>query len=251
MLKGILRYNNEDYLKNQWFVNHLIACGSLEGIEILLLFEDLSIEGVSFVINRTRSVEVAKFYENQGIRVFNNSVVTMIGNDKKIMYERFKELQLPCLSMNRNSLFSEYVVKERYGHGGIGVTLSNDVSTIDENKYIVQEYRKMKSDVRIIVLGNEIVVAIKRENTNDFRHNVSLGAKSSLYLITGEMKELVGRLCNEYLFDLVGIDFLIDEKEQLWINEIEDMVGVRSVYQNSAIDIGLLYIKYIRECMND
>lgn len=250
-IKGILRYNKEDYLKNQWFANHLVCCAKEEGLELILLFEDQDIEEISFVVNRTRSIDVGEYYERQGIRVFNSSAVTRMGNDKKTMYESFNVLELPYLDVGKKEGKQEYVVKERYGHGGTGVFLTSDVKEVDEEFYVVQEYRKMKSDCRVIVLGNEILVGIRRENAFDFRHNISLGAKSSLFEVSKEMKDIIDCLCRVYSFDLVGIDLLEDEEGKLWINEIEDVVGVRSLYQHSSMDIAMLYIRYIKGCMND
>jgi len=46
-------------------------------------------------------------------------------------------------------------------------------------------------------------------------------------------------------FDMVGIDFILDDNGNLVFNEIEDVVGARMLYQCSDIDIVKEYLSYI------
>ena len=57
-------------------------------------------------------------------------------------------------------------------------------------------------------------------------------------------EEYVRRVCGGLRPDFIGVDFLY-EKGVPYLNEIEDIVGSRMVYENSDIDILDLYAEYI------
>ena len=48
-------------------------------------------------------------------------------------------------------------------------------------------------------------------------------------------------------FDFVGIDFILDENGQFLFNEIEDVVGTRTLYKHYEIDVVQTYLKYIKK----
>ena len=45
---------------------------------------------------------------------------------------------------------------------------------------------------------------------------------------------------------MVGIDFIIGDRNELIFNEIEDVVGARMLYQTSNINLVGLYLDYIK-----
>src|SRR5690625_6839454 len=85
----------------------------------------------------------------------------------------------------------------------------------------------MGKDLRVFVIGKQIIAAVLRVNNNDFRANFKLGGSAFLYHLTIDEVEMINKIINHFDFGLVGIDFLIDKEGNLLFNEIEDVVGSR------------------------
>ncbi|HKL80134.1 MAG TPA: hypothetical protein VJ888_06825 [Mobilitalea sp.] len=102
-------------------------------------------------------------------------------------------------------------------------------------------------DLRVYVIGKEIVAAVLRTAREGFKANFSLGGEVSLYRLTEEEQKLVYKIINQFDFGLVGIDFIIGDQKELIFNEIEDVVGSRMLYKCSDINIVEKYLKHICE----
>lgn len=95
------------------------------------------------------------------------------------------------------------IIKTLTGTQGVGVSKVNDMASLVSVaqslwKYnadlLLQQYLDIKSDVRTLVVGGNIIGSAERvrEDTNkDFRNNVHLGAKTRPYSLSEEEKELV------------------------------------------------------------
>jgi gamma-F420-2:alpha-L-glutamate ligase len=111
---------------------------------------------------------------------------------------------------------------------------------------VVQPFTgRRHQDLRVYVIGKEIIAAVLRTAKEGFRSNFSLGGEVRLYELSEEEKKIVELITGQFEFGLVGIDFIIGDEGELIFNEIEDVVGSRMLYQCSDINIVELYLKYI------
>ena len=217
-----------------------------------------------FVVNRTRDYRIAKWLEQQGIPVFNNSLVAELGNDKAKAY-RFMEQQgrriLPVIyHVDEPPQDYPVVIKSCSGHGGTEVWMVRSLQEWQQWKrheyrpdrqYIQQQpASEPGKDLRVYVVGNRIVAAVLRESDHDFRSNYSLGGRVSLYELSKEERQQAADVCAMFDIGMAGIDFLF-HKGQLVFNELEDMVGARMLYALSDFDIVDAYVAYIKECLDD
>lgn len=101
-------------------------------------------------------------------------------------------------------------------------------------------------DLRVYVIGKNIIAAVLRTSQEGFRSNYSLGGEVRLYELSQEEIDIVNIIIEQFDFGLVGIDFLIGDNGKLIFNEIEDVVGSRMLYSCSDINIVKLYLEYIR-----
>ncbi len=60
---------------------------------------------------------------------------------------------------------------------------------------------------------------------------------------------MVNTIINHFDFGMVGIDFIFDEKGGFLFNEIEDVVGSRTLSMTSDTDIVKLYLEHIYRCL--
>ena len=283
MNNGLLIYNPEDYEKNKWFVSELLSkapnCGlSLQLVlssELILgvheaglyaksINQDAPFDNLKFVINRSRSSLIGSHFEQMGCKVFNNSQVTQICNHKGRTHQLVNSHHMPSVHTllcnkkytNINHLAFDYpmILKSIDGHGGSEVfmlasqqELKVALDKLPSDDFILQQpCGKPGIDIRVFALGKEIIAAVKRHNPNHFKSNYSLGGNAIGYTLSSFEEALVRNILNLLDFDLVGIYFILDENGQLLFNEIEDVVGTRTLYLNYPdIDIVALYLDYI------
>lgn len=103
------------------------------------------------------------------------------------------------------------------------------------------------SDVRVYVVGDRIVAAVKRTAPEgEFRSNFSLGGTISTYDLNETETGYVRQIIRLFDFGMVGIDFILDEQGGFIFNEIEDVVGARMLYQTyPEIDILEEYLCFL------
>ncbi len=258
-------YYMEDYKKNKRFVE--LIGNRLEKENILtrvVLLNNQNIDELlkkntpEVVINRSRNCEIAKRMEREGIKVINNSFVTKIANDKLYTYEFLKN-KIEFMPLLGDDEEYPYIIKSRTGHGGNQVYLVHNeqerekaVTQLEGEKYICQRYcNEPGKDLRVYVLGGNIITAMLRQSKKGFKSNYSLGGSAEEYTLSGEEKDIVHKILGMIDIDYGGIDFIFHEGK-LMFNEIEDAVGARMVYENTEIDIVGLFADYIiakiREC---
>ena len=285
-MTGWLIYSKEDAKKNEAYIGLYIDEGKKRGIEIILIYSEVLEFGVKngeyytaykgktiskpdFAISRTIYPLLTRHLECMGIPVFNNSQIADICNDKARTYQFVAKLGIPVIDTTfvkkkelkkyLKSITKPTVVKAVDGHGGSQVFL---LETKDlANEVIVEEiiYKmggsdcvlqpltgNKNSDLRVYVIGKEVIAAVVRTANNGFRSNYSLGGRVSLYTLSVEEKVIVDQIIHLFDFGMAGIDFLIGDNGELIFNEIEDVVGARMLYACSNINLVGLYLDFIK-----
>ena len=269
-MKCWLLYNHSDAQKNKYYIDMYFEQCRCRNIDIMLIicdnavfftesgilklkYENSAYDIPDFAVNRTRDFRISKILEDFGVKVFNNSYVTQICNDKMLTISLMAKNGIPvCDTALNGFIFKEpFVIKSLDGHGGNEVFLSenenttkNFISKIGKPFLTQKKVSDVGKDLRVYVIGKEIIASMLRTNKNDFRSNFSLGGNAEIYTLSSEEKFLVKKIINFFDFGLVGIDFIFD-RGKIILNEIEDVVGARMLYQNTDVDIVSLYFDYI------
>ena len=248
-MKGWIIYNREDAEKNIAFISRLSAELAKYDIETRLVFSDSEPkkETPSFAINRSRDYKIAERLENKGVKVFNESSLTKLSNNKLKAYQFF-EGKVPQMKLVNEY---PYVLKSLDGHGGGEVFMVESreeedkaVLALGTKDYLRQEVcSDLGKDKRVYIVGGEVVAVVLRES-DDFRSNYSLGGRASATTLDEKEREIVDRITKLVNIDYAGIDLMYHNGEPVF-NEIEDPVGARMLYENTDIDIVEIFIKYI------
>lgn len=279
-LKGWLIYTEEDYKSNQDFAHRFVDQAWEHQMEIrLVLTKDLfygirnnallitsgSLSLPDFVINRTTDTLLAMQLEAMGIRVFNNSEISAICNDKARTYQEAVRLGLPVvdtLFLTKKMLAAcQYtftfpaVLKSVGGRGGREVFLVENAkevafmaANISSDRFVLQKLcGNPGRDVRVFVMGKRIIGAIERSSKKDFKANYKLGGSAGIYNLSAQEKSLVSKLTHRFDFGFAGIDFIFDENQQFLFNEIEDVVGSRTLHIYAGINAVGLYLEHISD----
>lgn len=282
-MTGLIIYGKAEAEKNRWFIEQMISYARSLEIDLKLLYaQDIAfgikdnteyvmhggkcVKMPDFVINRSIFPLLSEFFEKAGVRVFNNSVVSNICNDKRKTHLYLADKKIPMMDtlfFDRRFFNSDYsniefpcVVKPADGHGGEGVLivknaeeLENAVKSYVGDWFLVQKISSQKGrDLRVYVMGNEILAGALRSSDMDFRSNFSLGGKASVYDISTSERELINKVISCFDFSYAGIDFIFDNGE-MKLNEIEDVVGARMLYELTDLEPHRMYIDYIKKKM--
>ena len=234
------------------------------------------------VIARMINPYISKQLEDNNVRVFNSSKLSNICNNKAETMRLIHKLgieHIPTIAIYDDegkqayeviahenmevdlSNAHEYVIKSVTGHGGKEVFLLSDflkdrpdygeqeknAASFYSDKYIIQPLINCNGrDMRVYIIGNEIIGAVLRQTETGFKSNYSLGGHVSLYNLKDEQKNIIYSILDNIDIDYGGIDFLVcGEEDRLVFNEIEDVVGARMLSECSDIDYVNIYVSYI------
>ena len=200
-----------------------------------ILHKMLSDHGI-FCINNPNSVRTASNKFNAYINFINNDIKTprtCLVSDVKYIDDAIKEVggKFPV------------ILKFTEGHGGTGVMKlesrdslvsviqalrSDDLET--KKELILQEYKKIEDDRRILVLNGKVIAAARRiKMKNDFRTNVSLGAEVEPYKPTEEEIELAVKTAKSVDCYYCGVDIIV-YKDEYYVLEVNPSPGSKSSY---------------------
>lgn len=264
---GWLIYDKYGATRNKWFIDHLCMLSEKYNLKLQLKIVDnvqelLNLKKPDFAIIRTINQEITKYLTLNNVPCFNNEITSIVANDKWHTYQLCKKLNISVMPTelifdNQIPSFDfPFVIKTVDGHGGSEVDIVNNLS---EYKSVTERYTGKKIiaqklcstagiDMRLYVLGGQIVNSVKREAFSDFRSNFSLGGNAVLYPFTEEQKRIVDILYRELKFDFAGVDFILHNGE--WVlNEIEDVVGTRMLFNCGESKIIEDWIEYISRVM--
>ena len=237
-MKPIVIYTKEEAARNAFAVNRFCTLLGAQPVT-----PDYDGEA-SYVINRTNDWRVAERFEKRGSRVFNPSAFSRLANDKQACYDFMEQHAIPIMPTRYRT--PPFVKKPRDGHGGQGVVWCDNAAAYDGAMVCQQPASDLGKDLRVWVLGGEIVTAVLRVSETDFRSNFCLGGKAVPYCLSEAETQLVNRITALVDGDYYGIDFVF-HRGQIVFNELEDTVGARMVYATSDRDILKQYCDYIKK----
>lgn len=265
---GWLVYNQEDAQRNQPYIDWMLREAEDLGLTLRLVYREQVYAGIrngvpsiwlegglasapDFAIVRTIEPTLNAQFEQLGIATYNSSHVARICNNKALTHQYLSQFSIPMLdtlfsstrylTASGSSLYPfPFVVKTVSGRGGREVRLVEEQSQLEDfisafpnTEVIVQALGPVPGkDLRVFVVGKKVAGAVLRSSTSgDFRANYSLGGHADKYVLTEMQEALVRRIISHFQFGLVGIDFLFDTHGGLIFNEIEDVVGSRTLSQ--------------------
>ena len=285
-MKCWMLYDSCDLMVNRDFVTlmkkHANAIGlNIEAVEkekinIFLdehgkpcCLQDGKINKPDIVLSRQRDFRFSEHFELMGVKVYNNSRVCRICNDKWQTHQFLNNLPMLKTYLITNVQLSPplpypFIAKPVGGHGGKGVCLIENKEQWCEYKHtgeiIIQEVAKYAGvDVRVYVLDGDILTAVKRTANHGIISNFKLGGSVSLYSLSKEERQLVELVIQRFELagaplKFAGVDLLYHSNGAV-IGEIEDVVGSRMLYQVSDIDIAKMLLdnitSYGKACESD
>jgi RimK family alpha-L-glutamate ligase len=269
-MKGILAVNH--FLNTEKFnilTSHLANTAKNMGIELevksnleLALFEVQA----DFVLFWDKDVNVARALEKKGLKVFNSSRSIELCDDKARTYvELIDRVEQPQTLIAPKAYFkvdmSDFVkeaierlglplvFKECFGSFGEQVFLCNSqeeiLDKISDKPFVLQKFIASShgQDVRLEVVGGECVCAVKRENKNDFRSNVTNSGTMTPYEPTPLERELAITACQSLGLTFGGVDIL----DHRLVCEVNSNAHIINIMNATGVDIAPIIFDTIRE----
>lgn len=232
-----------------------------------------------FVLFGDKDLTLARQLEAMDIPVFNSAKAIEISDSKIDSYQVFanhglripdtiaapkifpnaKELEWESFSEIGNLLGFPLIIKEAYGSFGKQVYLIHNeeemkqkVHEIQDRPYLFQKFvhTSYGKDIRINVVGDQVVASMLRTAQDDFRANVTAGAKMETYSPTEEEQQLAIAATKAIGADYAGVDLLFGENQQPMLCEINSNAHIRNIYDCTGTNVADYIIDYVINRLN-
>lgn len=143
------------------------------------------------------------------------------------------------------------IAKLTRGSQGENVYLCHSLQELDalltKNEHLlIQPFVKNQGDIRVFIVGNEVVAAMKRVATTDeYRNNVSLGAQTKPYTLSSSETDLALQASKALEFAIAGVDLLQDENGVMHIIEVNRAPQFLGIMNATGINIPEKMIHFI------
>lgn len=241
--------------------------------ELSVLAEEQPIALPDFVVFTDKDIYLAKQLELLGISVFNSSEAIRISDDKILTYQQLATAKLPIpktiiypktftsqqlkhgvMQAAIHRLGFPMIVKEAFGSFGEQVYLiHNKADLIQQIKHLATKPFVLQAfistsygkDLRLHVVGNKVVAAMKRQSAHDFRANITAGGTMQAYEPSEEEQKLAILATQSIGADFAGVDLLIGENDSPIICEINSNAHIRNLFDATGINVATFIIDYI------
>ena len=226
-----------------------------------------------FVLFLDKDIHLARQLELLGLPVYNRSEAIDICDSKAKTHQALANHDIPmpktifppftyegidrqnydAFSRIGQALGYPLVVKEAYGSFGQQVYLIKDedelielVKKLKHKPFILQEFieNSRGRDIRINVVGDQVIAAMKRTSEHDFRANMTNGGQGSPYTPTEAEAELAINAARILGVDFAGVDLLFGEDGPL-LCEVNSNSHLLNIFHCTGINIADAMFDYI------
>lgn len=226
-----------------------------------------------FIIFWDKDIILARHLETMGFNVYNSSKAIEMCDNKSLTHLSLANLGirvpktiLSSYTFNKQNLSDEYIntvfemlgerliIKESYGSFGMQVNLVKSieefkevVDRIEAKPFLMQEYidTYYGIDLRVTVIGDEIIGAIKRINEDDFRASLSQGGTGEIYKLNEKQKEITLKAHKALGLDFCGLDLLFGKDDEPILCEVNSNLNFIGFENITGIDFAGKLIDYI------
>ena len=242
--------------------------------------EDISLEVNKPIINKPdfaifwdKDIYLAKRLEQNGVRLFNTSKAVELCDNKILMYQELAKnniriprtfiapktfeglgyVDLSFLDKVSNEIGWPIVIKEAYGSFGEQVYLADNkeaateiIKRIGYKDFLMQEFVSSSKgrDIRINVVGDQVVASMLRENKDDFRSNISSGGNGTKYEPDEEYKKLAVIASKALGLSFAGVDVMFGKDGPI-ICEVNSNPQFASTLKATGINLADFLTDYI------
>lgn len=200
-----------------------------------------------WIMIRSDDWEYALAFESIGIPCYPPSQYSRFADNKSACHILMSQVFPSPKTLLKKGTFTQeefpcpYIMKAVSGHGGASVKKVDEAEQgasyadeLDEQNiaYICQEMAPKSDDLRVYIMGREIVAAVLRRATDGgYRANIGLGGEGILYELSESERDLIEKTVDMFSCELgfVCFDFLFDGTGNLIFNEMNNLPGTAAL----------------------
>lgn len=227
-----------------------------------------------FIVFLDKDILLAQFLKNAGIPVFNDPTVIETCDNKAKQYLELAKHRIPMPETIiapkvypkftiKDSGYYEHVLEHlglpmiiKEGHGSFGMkvylieTEEQFFAKTDELRgvdYVFQKFiaSSRGRDIRVNIVGGEIVAAMYRHSDTDFRANITNGGVAEQIELTDQQRALAIRAAEAVGAEFAGVDLLFGENEEPLVCEVNAAAHIRNLYNVTGVNVADAMIAYI------
>lgn len=233
-----------------------------------------------YVLFTDKDIYLAQALEMMGIRVFNTASAIEISDDKIKTYLHLDAHDIPMpltiiapktfgfdftdsdmfIQKVKEQLTHPFIIKEAFGSFGEQVYLVKNDSDLREVLQIVKKAPFMFQqfidtsygiDLRLQVVGDEVIAAMKRESEDDFRANITSGGNMLPYEPTEQEKKLAIQATKAIGADFAGVDLLFGKQNERLVCEVNSNAHIRNLFDCTGINAAHPIVQHVeRKLLN-
>jgi gamma-F420-2:alpha-L-glutamate ligase len=233
-------------------------------------------ERPDFVLFCDKDIRLAEQLEALGIPVYNSGRTIEACDNKAITYQMLSNHEIPIpktiiapkvFSGITVTDFSPYpiiaeeigfpmVIKEAYGSFGQQVYLIHSyedmiemVKKLGSRPYLFQEFVKTSygRDVRLNVVGDQVVASMYRSSDSDFRANITNGGTMERYTPSQKEKELAIACSKIVGAAFSGVDLLFGKNDEPIVCEINSNAHIRNIFECTGVNVADYIMAHIEK----
>ncbi|SEO57807.1 gamma-F420-2:alpha-L-glutamate ligase [Amphibacillus marinus] len=227
-----------------------------------------------FVLYLDKDISLANQLESIGIPLFNSAQTIELCDNKISMHQQLAMSKLPqpdtifapmlfqdmknpsehFLTEVEQQLDYPLVIKEAFGSFGQQVYLIKNRDELEQmakkliriphlfQRYLPSSHGK---DVRIHVVGDQVVAAMQRQSSTDFRANITSGGQMFHFKPDESFCQVAINASKAVGADFSGVDLLFGENGEPIICEVNSNAHIKNIHDCTGIDVTETIFTYI------
>lgn len=246
----------------------------LKNYEMMMKLDEELQNKPDFVIFLDKDILLATYLKNCGIPVFNDPEVIETCDNKAKQYIQLAKAHVPMPTTIiapkvypkftiRDSGYFENVlhtlglpmiIKEGHGSFGMNVYLIHTEEEFYEKvdalrgvDFVFQQFvaSSRGRDIRVNIIGDEIIASMYRHSETDFRANITNGGHAEKIMLTDIQKDVAIQAAKAVGAEFAGVDLLFGPDEEPIVCEVNAAAHIRNLYNVTGINVGVAFVEYI------
>ncbi len=183
----------------------------------------------------------------QGVKFFPSALSQQLSRSKCLQAFIYADLMVPHTFVARGRYdmirniarygqeeIGRVVTKQNRTNCGLGISCWPSIEDVYNQvcfgslqyPFVVQPFLPSLIDLRVIILA-DYEEAYWRKNPDSFRNNMLFGGSSQTYVLTGEQKDMCGKVMKKGGFPYAHIDLMITPEHDIYFSEINLRGGLK------------------------
>ncbi len=155
------------------------------------------------------------------------------------------------------TLGRDVIVKPLFGAEGRGICRVSDpdlafrtfrtLERIDAVLYLQEFIHHPGHDVRVLVVGGEIIGSMRRYADDDFRTNVAVSGRAEPHTATLDEQRIALAAADSVGTHFAGVDLLYDQSGRCYVIEVNAVPGWQAFQRTTGIDVARRFVEWVAQ----